>query len=699
MKPIPVPKRLVVLQPNEPIILNQSFEKATRSYMDKHKANQDADVAAEDDPDFDMEAEEPEPAPPPRVRRSPALAAVVGAAFDAAVPPQLRRRLQHAKALCVLVQVPSPAWVAPVAAHFRKRFGSRWVHEARDGSIRTAHQSTIGSSKIAQALSQGHCVVGIAADPNILPRALIAAVDVTIELATPSGSALRNAIHRFGGRAPERIDSGIGTGLDLDEIVAAFRPGSGPQRIADRLAAAASALRGVVRSERVPRLEDAIEYGAARTWGLQLARDIEDYRAGRLPWAEMQKGIVLHGEPGTGKSLFVQSLAKACGGLPVISTSVPDWFNPKGYLDAVLQSVRAVFDRAALLSASTSSSSRGLCLIFIDELDAVPNRANLDPRNADYWTPVIAELNLRCDNATDGRRGQILIAATNNLGAIDAALRRPGRFEVAVEIERPDLAGTLNILKFHAGELSEPDLAEIAAMAVRSTAAEIMHLVREGRRIARHAGHAFCIDDLRAAMLQTDDDTPPSADWRTSVHEAGHAVAALAIPYGKVLHCVVGARGASPNRTMIDFTGDDLPTRAMIEDRVVMLLAGRSAERAILGAECAGGGGDETSDLAAATRDICSIHAAWGLGGTATYLTPRNEAIDTLRLDYALRARVDADLATLQKRADALILRHRAAVLAVAEALRAKRYLTGDAVRAIFDANSPRRRGRRKVSA
>lgn len=73
-----------------------------------------------------------------------------------------------------------------------------------------------------------------------------------------------------------------------------------------------------------------------------------------------------------------------------------------------------------------------------------------------------------------------------------------------------------------------------------------MHLVREGRRIARHAGHAFCVNDLRSALLQNNDPGPPQADWRTCIHEAGHAVASLAIPYGKVLHGVVGARNGSP---------------------------------------------------------------------------------------------------------------------------------------------------------
>ncbi|WLA64918.1 AAA family ATPase [Bradyrhizobium diazoefficiens] len=673
-----VPERLIDLQANGPIILDQSFHQATRSYMDKHK------IADPDGADVELETEEADPKPPARGRRPLGLAAVVGAAFEAAVPPLLRRRLHHAKALSVVVQVPSPAWVAPVAAHFRKQFGSRWVQEARDGSIRADHQSSIGSSKISQALSQGHCVVGIAADPAILPRALVAAADITIRLATPNGTVLRAAIARFGGRAGDEIEDGLAAGLDLDEIVSAFRPGSGPQRIVDRLAAAASRVRGEAPNERLPALADAIEYGPARVWGLQLAHDV----ALKASWAELQKGILVHSEPGLGKSLYARILSRACG-LPIISTSVADWFKSRGYLDDVIRAMREVFDRAEAMAP---------CILFLDEIDSVPNRLTLDSRNADYWTPICNDLLTRLDNALSGtRRGVIVVGATNNFNAIDPALLRPGRLEVAVEIERPDLAGTLNILKFHAGELSEPDLAEIAAMAVRSTGAEIMHLVREGRRIARHAGHAFCIDDLRAAMLQGDD-TSAAADWRTCVHEAGHAVAAIAIPHGSVLHCIVGARSGSPNRTMIDIEGEDLPTRGTIEDRVVVLLAGRSAERAILGSECAGGGGEETSDVAIATRDIASLHMSWGLGPSAIYLASPSEALENLKLDYALRARVDADLTRLQKRADALVARHRKAVLAVAEALRARRYLAGYVVQEIFDTNRPRRTTRKRAS-
>ena len=80
---------------------------------------------------------------------------------------------------------------------------------------------------------------------------------------------------------------------------------------------------------------------------------------------------------------------------------------------------------------------------------------------------------------------------------------RPGRLEKVIEIVRPDLAGTLNILKFHvAGAIDDAELAGIAGLAEGSTGAEIMALAREARRIARHAGRPLAAADLRAVLLQ-----------------------------------------------------------------------------------------------------------------------------------------------------------------------------------------------------
>lgn len=199
-------------------------------------------LEAGQDPDFDLDEEEIEE-PAGNLAHSDALAAVVGAAFDASVTKAVRRRLLHGQALAVVVRVPTPAWVGPVAQHFRSQFGTRWQTIYRDGSIRLEHKASIGSEQVAHNLSRGLCVVGVAADVGILPAALVGAADFTITVGAPDGAALRTAIWRFTRRSPGGLADDHVRGLDLHHIVSAFRPGTGAIRIAQRLVSAAAASR------------------------------------------------------------------------------------------------------------------------------------------------------------------------------------------------------------------------------------------------------------------------------------------------------------------------------------------------------------------------------------------------------------------------------------------------------------------------
>jgi cell division protease FtsH len=186
---------------------------------------------------------------PPSSSYSDGMMAVVGAAFDAAVSPQIRRQIEHAKALAVVIVVPTPAWVAPMSIHFTTTFGSRWHAYDRAGSNRLGgHQMPDASDSVAHNLSRGQCVVGLAADVRLLPAALVAGADITIRVPAPTGAVLRAAIAKFCGSCAVLPD-GIAAGLDLFQIVSAFRPGAGPKRVAQRLAAAVTVVRGEVGEE------------------------------------------------------------------------------------------------------------------------------------------------------------------------------------------------------------------------------------------------------------------------------------------------------------------------------------------------------------------------------------------------------------------------------------------------------------------
>lgn len=610
--------------------------------------------------------------------------AIVGAAFDAATTAELRERLGREKpCLAVAIRVPTAAWVKPVSSYFLKKFGSAWTSFNRDGSDRQ-HRADRGGEDVALDLGRGKSVVGVAADPGLLPSTLVACADLSIRIGAADASVVADAIQRFVGRKLRfRIVPEAVVGLDIDELTAAFRPGSSARAIYDRLRRTAATVRGESDEAAVPDLETATEYGKARAWGLALARDIAEYRAGRLTWSAIDRGAVLFSQPGMGKTLFSRMLAKKCG-LPLISSSVADWFIAGGgYLNDVIRAERRAFEQAAALAP---------CILFLDEIDAIPNRTTLSDRNRDYWTPLINDILVNLDNAVAGKRqGVVVVGATNNIANMDAALMRPGRLERAIEIEPPGLPGTLNILRHHvAGAVREADLAEIAAMIERSTGAEIMQYVREARRIARQAGRALQVGDLRAAVLPQADFTPQGL-WRVCIHEAGHAIGALDLGTAVPKRCVVRGQGGSEGETLLEPIERDLPTREAIEDRVVVLLCGRAAELAIIGNASAGAGGSESSDLALATRMVAALYLSAGLGESLVYLAPPQEATTLLRNDAELRTKVDARLRELQRRATDLIGSRRKAVLAVAANLKDRRHLSGEHIRTLFDANPAER--------
>jgi hypothetical protein len=177
-----------------------------------------------------------------------AIRCVVAAAFEAATSAAVRRRLHHGQALAVAVLVPGPFWVAPTSSHFGETFGSRW-RLIRPLSIVAGRRPTNTEVIVASELSHGQSVAGISADVRALPRSLVLSADITIRIVPPSPAVLCSAIRRFTNRAAtEDLLDNIGADLDLVEIVACFRPGSGPQRIAQRLVAAAAALKRL-RSE------------------------------------------------------------------------------------------------------------------------------------------------------------------------------------------------------------------------------------------------------------------------------------------------------------------------------------------------------------------------------------------------------------------------------------------------------------------
>lgn len=662
----------------------EEFQLAARNALEKYNAISDPPGA------FDLvdEDEDDQDEIPKRTKRPvPAAKAVMGAIVEASISRNVRRQLRHRQALAVIVEVPGPDWVEPVRAAFRTYFGPRWVMVGQASQHWPPYGKLDLSAAVASNLNEGRCVAAVCVGQADVPQALRLTADFTIRIAPPSAEVLQRAIAKFAGGSFE-LEEGAGQGLAYHDILSCFRPGQGARRIADRMMDATKLLT-VQPDERLPNIFEAVEYGdELRKWSLELGEMVRLYRRQEISWADMPHGICVAGPPGTGKSVWARSVARFCN-CPIIYSSVPEWFlaGKSGYLDDCLRAVRQTFDSAA----AAARAHGGVAILMLDEVDAVPRR-NSNSRNSDFWSAILAELLLRLDSGSaSGRTGVIVISATNVPQALDEALLRPGRLERLVTLAPAKADGIKSMLKFQVnGDVPDAELGDVAHLIERSTAAEVMATVREARNIARRAGRPLEAADLKAAVLGEGDEKS-AVDDRVVSHEAGHVVIALAIGYGRVRHCAVGARTGAPHRTLVEADEGNLATLRHVEDRVTMLLGGRAAEYALYDDCSVGSAGDETSDIGAATAAMAAARLSFCVSGPMFFHGSPREAVEAVRFDPALRAAVEADLQRLQKRANEIVEEHLGAVVAIAQALRKHRYLNGQQLQHLFDAAKPTR--------
>jgi cell division protease FtsH len=643
-----------------------------------------ASAAPEDyerETDFDLQSDEADgnDAPGDEVATfgNPSEVLVAGA-MTAATTPAVEDALRRRSAQAVVVSAPSADWIAPLKRFFESRaFGRKWTCVARDGSDRRYHKPSAGNAEVASDLASGRSVVGIAVSPEqVLPSTLIAAADVQLAVKLEP-KIVEDAIRKLYGEIPPRIDKRDLVGLDIDDVVAAMRPCSSEQDVTTRLSAAARARAGQAGADDVPDLETAVEYGAAREWGLALARDMRDYRAGALPWSAVDRGAIFYSGPGMGKSVLARSLARACEANLVVGSVGELFATSSGHLDGVIRAMRELFAKAVAAAPS---------ILFIDEIDGLPSRESLDDsRGRDFWMPIIEDFMLLLDDATSGKReGVVVIGATNRIDAVDPAILRPGRLERAIEVTAPGPDGILNILRFHVrGSLSDDELRSVLDPLEGCTPAEIMEKVRTARRKARHGRRDLSIEDLRNAALP-EPDLAPAALYRIAVHEAGHVVSAESCDPGEVTSVRIVGRNGAGGFTRFDMGPVELVTKRWIERRVVSLLSGRAAEIVLLGDASSGAGGRERSDLALATRLLAAMTLSFGLDDDQLiYVADYDEVHRELR-DPHTRRRVDEAMRRLQARALEIVERHRAQVEAIAQALIRRRFLSGEEIKEIL---------------
>lgn len=390
----------------------------------------------------------------------------------------------------------------------------------------------------------------------------------------------------------------------------------------------------------------------------QLVADLRDWRAGALPWRDVTRGLLFAGPSGCGKTELARLLAQEAG-VSLVVGSLATWQSGGDRSGELVRAMKATFAEA---------SAKAPCLVFIDELDAFGDRNRRDHNSG--WTDFVVGALLECLDGYTRQDGVVAIAATNHLARIDPALRRPGRFDRILHLSHPDIDQLPRALRWHlANDLAAEDLAPLVLLAIGMSGAGIAAAVRMARATARRNRRELDIGDLDAVLRAERPQLPAQAERIVAIHEAGHAIVAAATGAGTPDLVALLPTGGMARQLQQPDSG----SRAEIEAALAILIAGRAAERLLLGDVSAGAGGPAQSDLARATAIAAALEVSLGLGDRAIWLAAPEEVLPLLRNDCGLRIRVERHLRRAEERATAILGANRIVLERLAGKLQAQR--------------------------
>ncbi|QSJ20884.1 ATP-dependent zinc metalloprotease FtsH [Nostoc sp. UHCC 0702] len=320
--------------------------------------------------------------------------------------------------------------------------------------------------------------------------------------------------------------------------------------------------------------------------------------------AKIPKGVLLVGPPGTGKTLLAKAIAGEAG-VPFFSISGSEFIEL--FVGVGAARVRDLFEQA---------KKQAPCIVFIDELDALGKSrggAGGFVGGNDEREQTLNQLLTEMDGF-DANTGVIIIAATNRPEVLDPALRRPGRFDRQVVVDRPDKIGREAILKVHARNVKLADDVDLAVIAIRTpgfAGADLANLVNEAALLAaRQNRQAVIMADFNEAIerlvagLEKRSRVLNETEKKTvAYHEVGHAIIGALMPgAGKVEKISVVPRGVGALGYTIQMPEEDrfLMVEDEIRGRIATLLGGRSAEEIVFGKVSTGASDDiqKATDLA-----------------------------------------------------------------------------------------------------
>ena len=298
--------------------------------------------------------------------------------------------------------------------------------------------------------------------------------------------------------------------------------------------------------------------------------------------AQMPKGVLLIGPPGTGKTMLAKAVAGEAN-VPFFSMSGSEFVEM--FVGMGASKVRDLFKQA---------KEKAPCIVFIDEIDAIGKKRDGQLSTNDEREQTLNQLLTEMDGF-EGNNGVIILAATNRPESLDPALTRPGRFDRRVPVELPDLKGREEILKVHAKKIkvaSDVDFHTIARMAAGTSGAELANIINEAAlRAVRNSRNVVNQSDLEESIevviagYQKKNSIMSDQEKRiVAYHEIGHAlVAALqnnSAPVQKIT-IIPRTSGALGYTMQVEQNDKVLMNKEELENKIATLTGGRAAEELV----------------------------------------------------------------------------------------------------------------------